>query len=76
MAIFSRKEAITGLAIRRGFTGAGLARATGLTQGHVSQIMSGKRSILPPTAIKICSALDCQFDDIFVIIQTPPDGGL
>ena len=53
--------------IRNGFTGAGLARATGISKGYVCQMINGKRNILPPTAKKICDALGCSFDDVFTI---------
>ena len=53
--------------IRRGLTGAGLARISGISQAHVVYIIQGKRNILPPTAKKICDALNCAFDDVFEI---------
>ena len=53
--------------IRTGYTGAGLAKATGLTQGYMSFVLRGKRTVLPPTAKKICKALGCEFDDVFII---------
>jgi transcriptional regulator with XRE-family HTH domain len=53
--------------IRKGFTGAGLAKAAGISQGYIVYILQGKRSILPPTAKKICDALGCEFDEIFEI---------
>jgi len=52
---------------KAGFTGAGLARATKITQGYMCQIVNGKRSVLPPTAKKLCDALSCEFDDVFEI---------
>ena len=54
---------------RAGFTGAGLARATGISQGYVCQVLNGKRAVLPPTAKKICNTLGCEFDEIFEIKQ-------
>ena len=53
--------------IKTGYTGAELSRATGITRGYISQMLNGKRSILPPTAKKICDALGCVFDDVFEI---------
>ena len=53
--------------IHEGFTGAGLAKATNITQGYICQILNGKRAIRPPTAKKICDVLNCKFDDIFRI---------
>jgi len=56
--------------IRAGFTGAGLARAAGITQGYMSQILNGRRPVLmPPTAKKICDALECDFDVLFEILS-------
>ena len=53
--------------IRKGFTGKGLAKAAGLTQGYMSFVLRGKRKILPPTAKRICDVLGCEFDDVFQI---------
>ena len=55
--------------IKAGLTGVGLAKAAGVSQGYVCQIINGKRTILPPTAKKICDTLNCNFDDIFIIRQ-------
>ena len=65
--IHAKSEALQDRMIRSGLTGAGLARATGITQGYVCLIINGKRAILPPTAKKICDVLACGFDDIFTI---------
>ena len=51
----------------QGLTGAGLARKAKVSQGYIVQVINGKRTILAPTAKKICDTLQCQFDDIFVI---------
>jgi transcriptional regulator with XRE-family HTH domain len=55
--------------VRQGYTGAGLARATGISQAYIVYILQGKRSILPPTAKKISDALRCDFDDVFEISE-------
>ena len=65
--IHAKSEALQDRMIRSGLTGAGLARATGITQGYVCLILNGKRAILPPTAKKICDVLGCGFDDIFIV---------
>ena len=65
--ITARCEELRERMIRAGLTGAGLARAAGISQGYICQMMNGKRSILPPTAKKITEALQCGFDDVFVI---------
>ena len=53
--------------IKAGLTGAGLAKKAGITQGYVCLILNGKRTVLPPTAKKICDVLFCNFDDVFFI---------
>ena len=65
--ITTKKPEFRNAMIRKGYTGAGLATAAGLTQGYVSYVMRGKRSILPPTAKRICEVLECEFDDVFSI---------
>lgn len=55
--------------IRKGFTGKGLAEKAGISQGYIVYILQGKRSVLPPTAKKICDALGCDFDDVFIVNQ-------
>ena len=57
------KEVMT----RKGFTGAGFAKASGISQCYVVQILQGKRTILAPIAKKICDTLECDFDDVFSI---------
>ena len=65
--IIIKKDAISERMIKGGFTGAELARTAGISKGYVCQILNGKRTVLPPTAKKICDALDCEFDDAFEI---------
>ena len=65
--IIIKKEEITARMTRAGFTGAGLAKSAGISQSYIVQILSGKRNMLPPTAKKICAALQCDFDDIFIL---------
>ena len=60
--------------IRKGFTATGLAKKAGISQSYITYILQGKRSILPPTAKKICDALDCGFDEIFKITEVRDDG--
>ena len=52
---------------RQGFSGQGFAKATGISQSYIVQILSGKRTVLAPTAKRICDTLKCDFDDVFVI---------
>lgn len=53
--------------IKQGYTQSKLAKETGISQSYIVMILSGKRSMLPPTAKKIYEALNCKFDDIFTI---------
>ena len=65
--ITAKRAEIKDAMIKSGFTGAGLARTTGISQSYIVYVLQGKRNILPPTAKKICDALGCKFDDIFDI---------
>jgi len=65
--IFVNKEAIKQRMIKRGFTGAGLALKANVSKSYVCQILNGRRTVLAPTAKKICDALDCEFDEVFEI---------
>jgi len=65
--IIAKRSEITARMAKTGFTGVGLSKAAGISQGYVVQILSGKRNPLPPTAKKICAALQCEFDDIFTL---------
>lgn len=55
------------LMLRLGITGIELSKQVGITQGYISQILSGKRSPSAPIAKHILSVLGCEFDDIFEI---------
>lgn len=65
--IIVKKDEIINKMARAGFTGAGLAKASGVSQSYIVQILSGNRNMLPPTAKKICTTLQCEFDDIFIL---------
>ena len=65
--IFTKVKDLKERMQRAGFTGVGLAQAAGISQAYVCQILSGKRVVLAPTARKITNALECEFDDIFII---------
>lgn len=52
---------------KSGFTKRGLARKCGLSESTLIQISNGKQSPRADTAKKICSALQVNFDDIFMI---------
>jgi len=71
--IMIKKEEIIARMARAGFTGVGLAKSAGISQSYIVQILSGKRSMLPPTAKKICTTLQCNFDDIFILKAGEPN---
>ena len=62
---YNKKDEIIKRMAKAGFTGAGLAKASGVSQSYITQILSGKKNVLAPTAKKIYMALQCDFDDIF-----------
>jgi transcriptional regulator with XRE-family HTH domain len=66
MIIAKKHELIRRMA-HMGFSGIGLARASQLSQSYISQIISGKRSVLAPTARKMCAVLQCDFGDVFML---------
>jgi DNA-binding XRE family transcriptional regulator len=49
----------------RGMTQVKLATASGLSQGAIAQIETGKRNPTVETARKIADALNCDIDDLF-----------
>jgi DNA-binding XRE family transcriptional regulator len=49
----------------RGMTQAELATASGLSQGAIAQIETGKRNPTVETARKFANALNCDIDDLF-----------
>ena len=63
--IVAKTEHIKGRMARKGYTGVELAKAVGITQGYVAQVLSGKKTIRATTAKKICEVLHSNFDDIF-----------
>jgi len=60
-----RKELLL-LMAHKGCNGTDLAKSVGMPQPNMSQIICGK-SIRAETALKICKALECNFDDVFVV---------
>jgi predicted transcriptional regulator len=67
MMITAKREEITRRMAKAGFTGAGLASAAGISQSYIVLLLSGKRNMRPPTAKRICEALKCEFDDVFIL---------
>lgn len=53
--------------IENGFSYRQLAKEVGTSQTSISLILKGERNPSPETAVNICKALGCQFNDIFFI---------
>lgn len=53
--------------VKAGFSYRQLAKEARTSQTTISLIVKGERNPSPETAINICKALKCQFDDIFFI---------
>lgn len=53
--------------VTAGFSYRELAKESNTSQTTISLIANGERNPSPQTAINICKALNCQFDDIFFI---------
>lgn len=61
------RDEFNSIIAKGGFTKRGLARKCGLSESTLIQISNGKQSPRADTAKKICSALQLNFDDIFLI---------
>ena len=53
--------------VTAGFSYRELAKEAKTSQTTISLIANGERNPSPQTAVNICKALNCQFDDIFFI---------
>lgn len=53
--------------LTKGFTQRGLAVAAGVSDTTVNHLVNGHRHPGPTTAKKICTALECKFEDIFFV---------
>ena len=53
--------------VENGYSYRQLAKITGVSQTSISLIIKGERNPSPENAVKICKALNCQFNDIFFI---------
>lgn len=53
--------------VQAGFSYRQLAKKIGISQTTISLIIKGERNPSPENAVKICEALECQFEDIFFI---------
>jgi len=57
------------LILKAGLTQAAFSKKIGVTQGYVSQLLMGKRSVSAPTAKAITESLGCTFDDVFEVAK-------
>ncbi|MBL0385909.1 helix-turn-helix transcriptional regulator [Tumebacillus sp. ITR2] len=55
-----------------GFTQRSLGEQTQLSSAFLSQVENGTRNVSAPNAKMICAVLDCNFDDIFEIVEHDP----
>lgn len=55
------------LIIKSGYSIRGFGIAAGISHGHISQFISGKRNPSPQSAKKMADALRKDFEDIFFI---------
>ena len=53
--------------VKAGFSYRQLAKESKCSQTQISLIVKGERNPSPENAVNICKALNCQFDDIFLI---------
>lgn len=61
------KELLLEKIVESGFSYRKLALEAGTSQTTISLIIKGERNPSPETAVRICKALSCQFNDIFFI---------
>ena len=65
--VIRNKEAFIEKTVRAGLSYRQLAEKANTSQTTISLIANGERNPSPKTAINICKALNCQFEDIFFI---------
>ena len=53
--------------VKSGFSYRRLAKEAKIDQTTISLLTKGERNPSPKTAVNICRALGCQFDDIFFV---------
>ena len=61
------KDTLIEKIVQKGFSYRQLAQKIGISQTTISLIIKGERNPSPENAVKICEALECQFEDIFFI---------
>lgn len=57
--------------IKNGFNKTEFGKEIGLSNPMTVQITNGDRPPSPRVAKRICTVLECSFDDIFEIVKTP-----
>ena len=67
MKILAKNEDIVQVRIRKGLTGAEVARRAGITKMGYYNIEKRKHGADPSTAQKICEVLNKDFDEVFEI---------
>ena len=60
-------DQLNDIIVQSGFSYRQLAKASHCSQTLISLIVKGERNPSPGTAVNICKALNCKFDDIFFI---------
>lgn len=67
MIEFVMKNKVKELRIKAGLTQSELGLLSGLSQNSISSLEVGQYSPRAFNALKICSALDCKFEDCFYL---------
>jgi len=60
-------DTFVGMIVKAGYSYRQLAKEANVDPTTISLIIKGERNPSPKTAVDICTALRCQFDDIFFI---------
>lgn len=60
-------EYLIEMIVKAGYSYRQLAKESKCSQTQISLILKGERNPSPENAVNICKALNCQFDDIFLI---------
>jgi Predicted transcriptional regulators len=67
MFIKLKEDSFKRIMLIKGFTQRGLAKAAKISDTTMNHVVNGLRNPGPKTAKKLCSALECEFEDIFFI---------
>ena len=60
-------NALIEMIVKAGYSYRQLAKEAKCSQTQISLILKGERNPSPENAVNICKALNCQFDDIFLV---------